>query len=64
MRRDIKIVCAWCHEEIGHTGNRSIKRVSYSICPTCLSDWHRLRRYSTGAPSNQVREITIAAIGT
>jgi len=64
MRKDIKIVCAWCHEDMGHNGDRGVQRVSYSICPACLADWYRLRRHSTGAPAYQAHEITLAAIGT
>ena len=33
----MKIVCAWCGEEMGEKDGEGIDGVSHSICESCLS---------------------------
>lgn len=37
MRREIKIVCAWCGKDIGEIDGKGVEGVSHGLCLECLA---------------------------
>jgi hypothetical protein len=62
MRKDVKIVCAWCNGYVGREQGWGVQRISYSVCPDCLAAWHKLRSRGKGDQIKHVLEKKRAGV--